>query len=183
MKKLFVFLACSVAAIAFSSCTKSAWERSYSHKSYVKIGDLKWATKNVGATKDNPYGELFTYEQALKACPDGWRLPTSRELEQLSQFYSVPVSYDGMNGMWFSGSTPYKEGVDAVFLPMAGGDCGYGREEFGSLGYYWSSTEGRLDSYGVYRAYYLSVSGWGGNVGGNGDSARSCGFSVRCLKN
>ncbi len=66
---------------------------------------------------------------------------------------------------------------------MAGGDWGYGREDFGSLGYYWSSTEGRLDSYGVYRAYYLSFSGLGGSVGGNGDSARSCGFSVRCLKN
>lgn len=39
-KKLFVFLACGVVAIALSSCTKSAWERSYSHKSYVKIGDL-----------------------------------------------------------------------------------------------------------------------------------------------
>lgn len=55
MKKLFVFLACGIAAIVLSSCTKSAWDRSYSHKSYVEVGGLKWATKNVGASEDNPY--------------------------------------------------------------------------------------------------------------------------------
>mgnify|MGYP002521986951 FL=1 len=180
MKKLFVFLACGVAAIALSSCTKSAWERSYSHKSYVKVGDLKWATKNVGATKDNPYGELFTYEQALKACPDGWRLPTSDELEQLSQFYSVPVSYDGMNGMWFSGSTPYKEGVDAVFLPMAGHDNGEGKESIGSYGGYWSSTAWSSCYCHSGCAGHLSI--YGSNVD-NDVYCRSNRFSVRCLKN
>lgn len=106
---------CSIAAVSLVSCTKSTSETSYGKKSYVEISGLKWATKNVGATEDNPYGNFYSYEQALSACPDGWRLPTSDELEQLSQFHSIPVSYDGMHGVWFSGSTPYKDVVDAVF--------------------------------------------------------------------
>lgn len=97
---------CCVVAVTFSSCGR---------KSYVNVGGLKWAAKNVGATEDNPYGDLYTYDQALKACPDGWRLPTSDELERLCLQYSKPVSYDGMNGVWLSGSTPYKDALMPSF--------------------------------------------------------------------
>lgn len=142
MKKLFVCLACCVAAVVFSSCTKSAWERPYSHKSCVKIDGLKWAIRNVGATEDNPYGNLYTYEQALKACPSGWRLPSRTELRMLIQNLSMAVSYNGMSGKWFSGSTPYKEGIDAVFFPYAGGNMHeYDEGQYvDTIGYYWSST-------------------------------------------
>lgn len=176
MKKLlFVFLTCGVAAITLSSCTKSAWERSYSRKSYVEVDGLKWATKNVGATEDNPYGNLYNFFQALEACPDGWRLPTGDELEQLSRFHSTMINYGGMNGMWFSGSTPYKEGVDAVFLPMAGYYFD-GIEQLGSDGYYLSSTA--KDYYG-YTVMSFFVGGACMGVYDNTDVA----YSVRCLKN
>lgn len=177
MKKLlFVFLACGVAAITLSSCTKSAWERSYSRESYVEVDGLKWATKNVGATEDNPYGNLYNFYQALEACPDGWRLPTGDELEQLSRFHSEITNYGGMNGMWFSGSTPYKEGVDAVFLPMAGRYFNYmeGIEDLGSCGYYLSSTadEGGF----TYLRFFIA-----GARMFVGDT--NVAYSVRCLKN
>lgn len=178
MKKIYLlFLFCSIAAVSFVSCTKSSTsETSYDKKSYVEVCGLKWATKNVGATKDNPYGNLYAYEQARKACPDGWRLPTGDELEQLSLFHSAPVSYDGMNGMWFSGSTPYKDGVDAVFLPMAGCDWGDGKEKMGAFGRYWSCSDGnhsntiislKFDSSGRDMYYYDN---------------RSYAYSVRCVK-
>lgn len=178
MKKIYLlFLFCSIAAVSFVSCTKSSTsETSYDKKSYVEVCGLKWATQNVGATKDNPYGSLYTYEQALKACPEDWRLPTGDELKQLSLFHSVPVSFDGMNGMWFSGSIPYKEGVDAVFLSMAGCDWGDGKEEMGALGFYWSSSDGyqnntiislRFSGSEQYMDYYDN---------------RSYAHSVRCVK-
>ena len=81
-KNCFLFLFCSIAAVSFVACTKSTLATSYDKKSYVEICGLKWATQNVGATKDNPYGSLYTYEQALKACPEDWRLPTGDELKQ-----------------------------------------------------------------------------------------------------
>lgn len=179
MKKLFVFLACGIAAIVLSSCTKSAWDRSYSHKSYVEVGGLKWATKNVGASEDNPYGSLYTYEQAITACPDGWRLPSRTELRMLTQNFSTAVSYDGVSGKWFSGSTPYKEGVEAVFLPYAGGHMHEYDEGqyFDTIGYYWSSTMDSKNS--CWFLYFADFS-----------LETSClffssyhKFSVRCIKN
>lgn len=176
MKKFyFLFLFCSIAAVSFVSCTKSTSETSYDKKSYVEICGLKWVTKNVGATEDNPYGNYYTYEQALVACPDGWRLPISDELEQLSQFHSIPVIYNGMHGIWFSGSTPYKDGIDAVFLPMAGYEYEGAVVFLGYYGYYWASTVAE-DFY----AYDLgfSSSELGMCLGYRGEEQHS----VRCVK-
>ena len=168
MKKLFVCLVCCVVAVTFSSCGR---------KSYVNVGGLKWAAKNVGATEDNPYGDLYTYDQALKACPDGWRLPTSDELERLCLQYSKPVSYDGMNGVWLSGSTPYKDGVDAVFFPAAGRDCGSGKEGIDTYGYYWSSTVDRSGYYAYLLCFYISE-----GIAAMGFESDSGENSVRCVK-
>ena len=179
MKKSIFILSCSIVAVSWVSCTKSesAWEASYGKKSYIEIGGLKWATKNVGATADNPYGCHFTYERALKACPDGWRVPTSDELWQLSLLHSVPVSYDGTHGIWFSGSTPYNEGVDAVFLPMAGRDCDGGKECVGTDGYYWSSTVHRSGCYAYLLCFDVSE-----GVAVMGFDGLSRAYSVRCVK-
>ncbi len=183
MKKSVFILSCSIVAVSLVSCTKSesAWETSYGRKSYIEIGGVKWATTNVGATKDNPYGNLYTYEQALSACPDGWRLPTGDELELLSLFHSVPVSYDGMNGRWFSGSTLYKDGVDAVFLPMAGRDMRDGKEQYigertGELGYYWSCSDGRQNN------LVISLRFNGSEVYIDYYDATYYAHSVRCVK-
>ncbi len=175
MKKFyFLFLLCSIAAVSFVSCTKGTSETSYDERAYVEIRGLKWATKNVGATEDNPYGNYFTYEQALGACPDGWRLPIYDELEQLSQSHSIPVIYNGIHGIWFSDSTPYKDGVDAVFLPMAGSYyLGY-VDTLGYDGHYWSSTEGDSEFY-AYDLYF-------GSVVSMAHDYRGTGFSVRCVK-
>ena len=176
-KSVFCFLFCGIAAVSFVSCTKSTSETSYDKKSYVEVAGLKWATKNVGATADNPYGNVYTYEQALHACPDGWRLPTSDELWLLSLLHSVPVIYDGMNGMWFSGSIPYKDGVDAVFFPAAGRDCGSGKEGIDTYGYYWSSTVDRSGYYAYLLCFYISE-----GIAAMGFESDSGENSVRCVK-
>ena len=56
----------------------------------------------------------------LDPCPDGWRLPTFREMEMLSEYYSSVSFVDGQRGFWFSGSTPYSDDADAIFLPSGG---------------------------------------------------------------
>ena len=183
MKKIcFLFLFCSIAAASFVSCTKSSTsETSYDEKSYVEICGLKWATKNVGAIEDNPYGNLYTYEQARKACPEGWRLPTSNEVWQLSLLHPEIVNHGGMDGVWFSGSTPYKDGVDAVFFPLAGGDWGDGdgKEDVDSSGIYWSSTPHRIDY--AYSLCIIGVQDGPVSIGFDYDD-RYCEFSVRCVK-
>ena len=70
----------------------------------VKIGDKIWMAENLRADKDlhgvaiedsliyNPnkdeanvpvYGKLYSWEAALNACPEGWRLPTKDEAKAL----------------------------------------------------------------------------------------------------
>lgn len=64
-------------------------------------------------------------------CPDGWRVPTDKELQSLDPFLSSGNIDDktskstkdskGMFGIWFSGNKKYVNGMDnAIFLPAAG---------------------------------------------------------------
>ena len=91
---------------------------SHIQKSSITIDGLTWATCNVGATNRSSYGKLFTYDMALQACPEGWRLPTRDEIETImSLFTRFGESEVHIKGLFFSGSSP--DG-DSVFLPSAG---------------------------------------------------------------
>ena len=92
----------------------------------VEIDGLVWAKENVGISKTTPYVGYCNFTIAQTACPEGWRLPTEEEFKNLSRNYSEVMEHNGIRGRWFSGSTPYKKGVKAVFLPMAGWDLGDG---------------------------------------------------------
>lgn len=138
----------------------------------VEIDGLVWAKENVGISKTTPYVGYCNFTIAQTACPEGWRLPTEEEFKNLSRNYSEVMEHNGIRGRWFSGSTPYKKGVKAVLLPMAGCDVG---DSVASSGYYWSSTGN--DSGSAYRLFFA-----GSVVGVYGLSSSNV-FSVRCLKN
>lgn len=63
-------------------------EKPYSQKSSITIDGLTWATCNVGATNRSDWGKLFTYDMALHACPEGWRLPTRDEIETIMSLFT-----------------------------------------------------------------------------------------------
>ena len=57
---------------------------------YYQIGDLEWFRNNLGGTTagapysnaeimTNVFGRFYNYEDALNACPEGWRLPTEED--------------------------------------------------------------------------------------------------------
>ena len=109
-------------------------------------------------------------------CPEGWRVPTYAELDELNNNYSSWTTDDnGRSGRWFSGPNSYTASVPQVFFPAAGyRNCGSGdARSRGISGYYWSS---RTSSSGAYRLYFLS-----------GDATmyydfRADGYSVRCVQ-
>ena len=124
-----------------------------------------------GGTESNP--QKTEYDP----CPDGWRVPTENELENLTISRSSWIINNDQSGYWFCGSNSYSESVSCVFLPAAGSrdnsGLSSGRE---SAGDYWSSsTSGAL---GVYVEFYKNSS--------SSVSIRildtSCGYSVRCVK-
>ena len=120
-----------------------------------------WDTKN---TKNDP-------------CPEGWRVPTSAELEVLYAHSSEGTWDDSTNeGRWFAGTAAVVENKsNAVFFPAAGcrfSSSGNARNR-GSVGNYWSSTP----SFAI--AYQLHFHSGAAEVG---SGFRASGFSVRCVQ-
>ena len=50
---------------------------------YVKVGKTYWMKTNLGASTPRQSGSVVTYEDAVKYCPAGHRLPTKEEYEEL----------------------------------------------------------------------------------------------------
>ena len=105
-------------------------------------------------------------------CPDGWRVPTSAELDNLNDHYSSwTTDEQGQVGYWLSGSSSYSSNSSRVFLPAAGFrnyDLGNALNR-GLSGGYWSSglndncsnylffLNSGLYLYEYYHAYGVSV--------------------------
>lgn len=110
-------------------------------------------------------------------CPEGWRVPTYSELDELNKNYSSWTTDDnGRSGIWFSGPNSYTESVPQVFFPAAGSrryrDGNADRR--GSYGYYWSSRP-----YGEDYAYGRSFNSYSFSMGSDD---RANGYSVRCVQ-
>ena len=108
-------------------------------------------------------------------CPEGWRVPTYAELDELNNNYSSWTTDDnGRSGRWFSGPNSYTASVPQVFFPAAGSRYHYDGNAYyrGAYGDYWSSRPDRGD------ADRLSLDGSGvvmNNV------IRANAYSVRCV--
>lgn len=128
---------------------------------------------------DSRFGALYTYAAAKDACPTGWHLPSDEEWAILENY----VSNDGHNGtvgvalrdsIRFYGTDNY--GFTAL---MAGVRFGSGSGRFihrGFYAYWWTSTATSSEI-----AYYRNM---GRNFLGvfREPVAKSCGYSVRCIK-
>ena len=99
------------------------------------------------------YGRLYKYDNALLACPEGWRLPTSEEWNASLDDLEVSEAFELLGGFFFSGRY-------------------VGEHE---RGYYWSSTES--SSQGKVYLQIMSSSGWT-----NMNIDKSVAASVRCVR-
>lgn len=115
----------------------------------IEIDGIIWSCANVGYSPDSRHGEKYSFYDAQRACPNGWRTPSNEELESLSTNYSANSIFNGMNGRWFSGSNNYSELTDAVFFPYTNDNS--------SAGSYWSSNS-YTNSYNVRHYQYLILS-------------------------
>ena len=106
-------------------------------------------------------------------CPEGWRVPTYAELDELNNhFSSWTKDNNGQRGRWFSGPYSYTASVPQVFFPAAGYRNYYDGSAYnrGYNGNYWSS---RPDSF----LYFYSS-----NVNMYDYYYRADGYSVRCVQ-
>ena len=101
----------------------------------VSINGITWAKQNAGAFSIEDNGKLYTWKEAMLACPKGWRLPTRDELKTLINEGSV----------WKKKGSLFGNPVmpeNYIFLPAAN----YNYDV--CWGYYWSSTQ--RDEYNAY---------------------------------
>ena len=136
----------------------------YTPKNFPKV----W-TKSQDLTLWNSGTEEQPIKTENDPCPNGWRVPTSKELKSLADSGGEWGNYKNMQGMWFYGVT------SRVFFPASGaiydnGFCSM-RE---SSGWYWSSTPCEIHPYMIFAD---DGSSWSDFF-----SWPVYGYSVRCVK-
>ncbi|MFK7980177.1 MAG: FISUMP domain-containing protein [Saprospiraceae bacterium] len=126
---------------------------------WVRLKDgKKWMVENLNyETTDSwcynnektncvEYGRLYTWDSAMRACPNGWRLPTDVEFEKIIS------QYKGNSNNWRkNGSIAYKrllKNGDSKFSALCGGIYHVNGSihfpdfhDIGVDGYYWTCIE------------------------------------------
>ena len=148
----------------------------------VKIGTQTWMAENLNYKTENSScqlvlctetGRYYTWDDAVKACPDGWHLPTRAEWKSLISF----VGGHSVAGKFLRGRASGFGGT-RMRGPMYEHFTVDGTNEFGFLALepeYWSSTEDDR-----YNGYYLNMPSEDGSASVE-RKYKSKGLHVRCL--
>jgi uncharacterized protein (TIGR02145 family) len=155
MKKIFAFLIVSSLVLNLSAQNKFTDPRDGNTYRTLSAGGIIWMAENlkykvIGETvysfdnnSDNiaAYGLLYNWKTALKACPDGWHLPTGSEFRSLMDQSEI----NDNRGKPGSGPATFR-------VQLAGMQDYEGTfSEMDESAYYWTSTE-----YGQNEAEYFS---------------------------
>jgi uncharacterized protein (TIGR02145 family) len=153
----------------------------------IKINGKTWMAENLNYKADSSwcygntdsncvkYGRLYTWNAAVKACPDGWRLPARKEWDGMINFMGGAK----IAGTKLKSKSPYWDGTDDLeFSALPGGfrNTGGTFSNLGSGGRWWSATENNAS-----HAYSRSVRA-GDALVTEASEAKSIGLSVRCLQ-
>lgn len=177
MKKSFVFF--GILFLCGLACSKddndSIGDNNYLDKRdgkiyrTVKIGNQVWMAENlaydIGAgcsvydDEDSNlkiYGRLYTYEAALEACPDGWRIPTDEEWKELELYIgmdSAEINNEGIRGGEEKLADKLKS--DTLWLENKNGTDDYG---FSALpGGFYNRTSLQYEGIGVFVNFWGCV--------------------------
>jgi uncharacterized protein (TIGR02145 family) len=200
---------------------------------WLKIGEQKWMTENLNYTGNNDfqqkiindnqwnnttyngwcyyennddntiYGALYQWEAAIRACPEGWHLPTAQEWAQLEDYLkNNAYSFDSVVGnegiaksmtaidYWTlyppadegtPGNSDYPEVRNkSGFTALPSGNrnpSGVFVNMGGSTNWWTNST----NQYNENRMHFESIS-WYSTSMIHFHNIKSFGFSVRCIK-
>lgn len=155
----------------------AALENNDSDKAYC------FYNNNANGEKDK-YGALYTYAASLDVCPAGWHLPTDAEWTELETYISND-GHSGDEGKALKEKSSWKSngnGTNNYGFSALG--CGYRRNggngnfnHVNSRCFWWTNT-----TYSISRAYGRNLM-YNNTVIKQKNYSKSCGFSVRCIKN
>lgn len=161
----------------------------------VKIGEQWWFAENLNFEIRNNwsswcyennaencygYGRLYDWQTAIRACPNGWHLPSDSEWRQLTTFLGgEPIAGGNMKSKtgW---NTPNLAATDSSgFSGLPGGqrrnDATF--SGMGTIATWWSSTESNLPGHAWVRILFHD-----GEDVGRGTAYSGLGLSCRCIR-
>lgn len=126
----------------------------------VNGGSLQYSDKHL-----ERLGYLYSYEGALAAVPDGWRLPTDEDWQTLEKALGMPASEADKNGWRGSdtGTLMQQDGEGTMLAMRMGGyynsyyiSSGTNYRLLSVCGFFWSSTKDNSKSgdYYFYRKLF-----------------------------
>ncbi len=157
---------------------------------WIRVGLRVWMAKNLNYSTENSwcydkrqrncdkYGRLYTWKAALKACPEGWHLPTDGEWKTLITYFGdEKIAGDSLKTKeyWsYNGNGSNSSG----FLALPAGSIVYNNRSFGigELTGFWTSSSG-----GAKYAYYRYLSYEDDKIR-RYNYYRTFAYSVRCIK-
>ena len=177
---------------------------------YTRIGDLDWLRSNLanqasGVAYRNAdvlsdvFGRYYSYDEAMTACPEGWRLPTDAEWVTMASEYTeaqnveaysqVPgVAASLMGNVTFNGQEmwPYYPNVGDItnvsrlaFIPSGYANAGKDFSGMNEYAVFWTAdvVEGEADM--AYCRYLVCDQS---DLFASKVSRTSFGASVRCVR-
>jgi uncharacterized protein (TIGR02145 family) len=171
----------------------------------VKIGNQIWMTENLRYTIDGSscynndeslcklYGRLYRWDDARKAIPEGWHLPSYTDWECLVNYAGggkiAGKKLKSVNG-WNSFEGKDGNGIDTYsFAAMPGGYKEIHRSfrEIRDIGIWWSATGIHVTSKSFGQSHATHAVSWRIDCNNDGiyhtRSHKNNGFSVRCVAN
>lgn len=191
MKKIFFILIISVSILNLAAQDKFTDPRDGNSYRTINIAGVTWMAENLKYTDagsgayyfdNNPnnidsYGVLYEWKTAMKACPDGWHLPSGEEFRTLINNFEIDEAW----GKTTSGPVSFR-------IQLAGMQDFEGTfTEMDESGYYWTATEYNKDDAEYFS--YMIINGKAIiDVSRKEDmpdihgAEKSSKYSVRCVK-
>ena len=163
---------------------------------YNHIGELDWFRNNLawtgaGIAYENadvtsyPLGRFYTWDEAMTACPEGWRLPTDAEWASLGDQAGPLLCEAYLNGtkMWeYWPDVNKSNSTGLAVIPAGYALPAIAEPTFKRLYEYaafWTATESETDSrMAAYRYIYVQDNDIRSTYGEKGSLA----LSVRCVR-
>ena len=112
-------------------------------------------------------GNLYTWEEASTLCPQGWRLPTDEDWQQLEMALGMSAKEANEEG-WRGENvaTLLKEGNDGLGMNLQLSGCAWQSGSYGftiyltninEFGYFWTATEKKDSGLSVQTVYFRKI--------------------------
>ena len=193
MKRILVASLAFILAINLSAQQRGTFKDSRDGKTYktIKIGNQIWLAENLAykpssgnywaydnsSSNAAKYGYLYDWQTANNVCPTGWNLPSNTNWNDLALELGGDAGKELKSTMGWNenGNGTNTSGFSA--LPGGGRNSYDGNFNYiGISGYWWSSTE-RYSENAIYRTIDSNLDDLDA-----GNTDKSYGFSVRCIK-